>query len=308
MEDSRKVTQMFLPKTPVVYERLTCELRDFQKMLGELRLEWFSGYILVDCLSARYTVFLEKGEPVRVISFSQEKAVYSNIEAVRMQMEDTPACIQVVKLPWFSVDQMVRIPLYDCMYEHLLTDFVNFKKLLKTLEKNRHTGTMELQIGDRVHFLIFKYGIPQFSVLQYESSTKKESVEELIDMVERKGALINFYVPKDISLEKIFEMLGNSLLKKYGELNGKRLITYMIDEMNTFLEHFSDIAITDECYSVSRTPSDFREQEQIFKEILHHQIELFRVSVGRKTTYRVYNHLLQSVDKDVREIFREVIL
>jgi hypothetical protein len=82
----------------------------------------------------------------------------------------------------------------------------------------------------------------------------------------------------------------------------------MEEDMNTFLEQFDYIAITDGCCSVERMPDDFREQEQIFKEILHHQIELFITSVGRRTTYRIYEYLLQFVHEDVQEIFREVIL
>jgi hypothetical protein len=30
--------------------------------------------------------------------------------------------------------------------------------------------------------------------------------------------------------------------------------------------------------------------------------------VGRRTTDRIYDHLLQSVQEDIREIFRDVIL
>ena len=303
-----KVARMLLPKEPVRYEKPAHGLRDFQAMLGEFKLEGFSGYVLLDFPSAKFVVLLEKGDSVRVVDLSGEKELCTHIEAVRLHLEDAPGYAIVVELPWFCVDQMVRILLCDRLYENLLTDFVNFQKLLDTLEKKRHTGTMELQIGNRVHFLIFRFGIPQFSVLQYSTALKTEPPEELVTMVEKKGALINFYVPRDISFVNIFEMLGSGLLDKYSELNGKRLADYMGDELNTFLEQFEDIEIADGCYCISRVPDDFREQEKIFKEILHHQIELFNHSVGRRTTYRVYNHLLESVREDVREIFREVIL
>jgi len=299
---------MLLPKEPVRYEKSVYELREFQEMLGEFKLEGFSGYVSLDFPSAQYVVLLEKGSPIRVVDLSGEQELCIHMEAVRLQLENAPGYVLVVELPWFSVDQMVRILLCDCLYENLLTDFVNFQKLLDTLEKRRCTGTMELQIGDRVHFLVFKFGIPQFSVLQYGTALRTEPPEELITMVERKGALINFYMSRDVPFVKIFEMLGNGLLDKYAELNGKRLADHMGGEINTFLEQFDGITVTDGCYHILRAPDDFREQETIFKEILHHQIELFKVSVGRRTTYRVYNYLLKSVQKDVREIFREVIL
>lgn len=297
-----------LPKEPIHYEKSSCELRDIQEMLGEFKLEGFSGYILTNFPSVQYVILIEKGVPVRVVKLSEEEEVCTTMEAVRIQLEKTPAYIAVVELPWYSVDQMVRVLMGSPLYENLLTDFVNFQKLLNTVEKKRHTGIMELLVGTRVHFLVFKFGIPQFSVLQYNSAAAKEPVEELTSMVEQKGALINFYVPKDISFVKIFEDLSNGLLEKYAELNGKRLARYMKDEMNTFLEQFDYIAITDGRCCIEKVSDDFREQEQIFKEILHHQIELFITTVGRRTTYRIYDYLLQFIHKDVQGIFQEVIL
>lgn len=297
---------MLLPKEPVRYENPNCTLRDLQKMAGEFKLEGFSGYALLNFPSTQYVVLFEKGTPVRVTNFSKKKC--HSMETLRLLLKDNSAYLQVVELPWFSVDQMVRILICKCIYENLLTDFVNFQKLLNTLEKERLTGVMELQIGNRVHFLVFRFGVPQYSVLQYEFASKAESVEDLVAMLEKKGALINFYVPKEISFEKTFGILGNGLLEKYTELNGNRLRNHMENEMNTFLEKFDYITISNGCYSISRMPSDFREQEQLFKEILHYQIELFCKSVGRRTTYRIYNYLLRSVREEVREIFREVIL
>lgn len=299
---------MLLPKEPVYFEKLSCTLRDFQEMMGEFKLKGFSGYALLDFRSVQYVILFEKGALVRVINLSKRRDVCHTIERLRRHLEDDSAYMRVVELPWFSVDQMVRILMHKCIYENLLTDFVNFQKLLKTLEKNRSTGIMELQIGDRVHFLVFRFGIPQFSVLQYSSALKTEPVEDLVTMVEKKGALINFYVPKELSFEKAFEILGNGLLRKYAELNGTRLADRMEKEMNAFLEQFDYIAIANGCYHISHAPNDFRDQEELFKRILHHQVELFIGSVGRRTTYRIYNYLLQSVQREMREILREVIL
>lgn len=299
---------MLLSKEPQRYEKSACTLRDFQQMLGEFKLEGFSGYALLDFANIQYAVLLEKGIPVRIVNFSQNKESCSHLEEVRQQFENGPAYLVVVELPWFSVDQMVRILLCNPIYENLLTDFVNFQKLLNDIEKKRFTGTMELKIGNRVHFIVFKFGVPQYSVLQYSSALKREPVEELTTMVERKGALINFYAPADISLVRAFETLGNGLLTRYADLNGKRLADHMENEMNAFLEQFEYITISEGCYVISQMPDDCREQEQIFKEILRHQIELLTKSVGRRTADRIYDHLLQSVQKEVREIFRDVIL
>ena len=303
-----KVKSMLLPKEPVQYENAACALGDFQKMLGEFKLEGFSGYAFLDFLSAQYIVFFEKGVSVRVVKRSGKTESCAHLEAVRLKLEKTDAYLKVVELPWFSVDQMVRILMCSCIFENLLTDFVNFQELLRTIELKRHTGIMEVQIENRVHFLIFKFGVPLFSVLQYNSALRTEPAEELIAMVEKKGALINFYLPGDTSFVNIFEMLGNSLMGKYTELNGKRLADCMEHEIGVFLEQYDGITITDGCYHILGVPDDVREQEQIFKEILHHQIELFKASLGRRTTDRIYNHLLKSVSKDAREIFREVIL
>lgn len=299
---------MLLPKEPVQYEIIECTLKNFLEMVGELKLKGFSGYILLDFPSVRYVALFEKGSHIRVIDITGGREVCTHMEAVRVHLETTPAHVVVVELPWFSVDQMVRILMEGLLYENLLTDFVNFQKLLDTLEKERLTGTMELQVGNRVHYLIFRFGIPQFSVLQYTTSIPVEPPEELIAMVEQKGALINFYVPKDISFVEIFKMLSNGLLEKFAELNGKRLTLQMVSELNTYLEQYDYIAINDGCCCIERMSDDFREQEKIFKEILDHQVELLSMCVGRRTAYRIYEHLLQSIHEDVREIFREVIL
>ena len=299
---------MLLPKEPMRLEKLSCTMRDFQEMMGEFKLEGFSGYALLDFRSVQYAVLFEQGTLVRVVNLSKRKAACHTMERLRRHLEDSPAFVRVVELPWFSVDQMVRILMHERIFENLLTDFVNFQRLLETLEKKRSTGIMELQIGDRVHFLILRFGIPQFCVLQYDSALKTEPVEDLVTIVGKKGALINFYVPKEISFEKAFETLGNGLLEKYAELSGTRLANHMEKEMNAFLEQFDYVAIVDGCYHVSHVSDDFRDQEQLFKRILHHQVELFIASMGRRTTYRIYNHLLRSVQKEVRGILREVIL
>lgn len=38
------------------------------------------------------------------------------------------------------------------------------------------------------------------------------------------------------------------------------------------------------------------------------EIDIIKKQYLEEIGYRIYNHLLRSVDKDVREIFREVIL
>lgn len=287
------------------YQKAACTLRDFQEMMGEFRLEGFSGYMLLSFPHIEYTLLVEKGIPVRVMKLQQS---FSNIEAVRLQLEETPAYVFVVELPWFSVDQMVRIVMCNHAYENLLTDFVDFQRLLGTLEKERLTGIMEVQIGGRVHFMIFSFGVPQFSVLQYKSATKKEPVEELVQLVEKRGAVINFYIPKEMEFVSAFELLGNGILFKYAELNGKRLTEYMMNEMNKFLAQYEGITIKNGSYILEKVPDDCREQESLFKEIVHYQITLLEQSIGRRATYSMYNGLLRSLHDDVREIFREVIL
>jgi hypothetical protein len=299
---------MLLPKEPQCYEKAVCTMRDFHQMLEEFNLEGFSGYALLDFVDFQYAVLLEKGTPVRVVKFGKDTTACSDMQAVDRQLKGNSTYLIVVELPWFSVDQMVRILSYSPVYENLLTDFVDFQKLLENIEKMRFNGIMELGIGNRVHFLVFKFGIPQFSVLQYSSALRRESVEDLITMVERKGALINFYVPTDANLVEAFKILGNGLLDRYAELSGKRLATYVEHEMNAFLrQHENIIILTGGHYITSKVPDDFREQECIFKEILFREVDILQKSIGRRTTERIYGCLLQSVDENVREIFREVV-
>lgn len=295
---------MLLPREPVCYQKAACTLRDFQEMMGEFKLEGFSGYILLSFPHVEYTLLIEKGIPVRVMNVQS----VSTIEEVRLQFEETPAYVLVVELPWFSVDQMVRIVMCSRAYENLLTDFVDFQRLLGTLEKERLTGIMEVQIGSRVHFMVFSYGIPQFSVLQYNSAVKKEPVEDLVQLVEKRGAVINFYIPKEMEFVSAFEFLGTGILSKFSELNGKRLTGYMVNEMNTFLAQYEGITIKNGSYFLEKVPDDYREQESLFKEILRHQVTLLEQSIGRRATYAMYSSLLRSLHDDVREIFREVIL
>lgn len=298
---------MLLPKEPQRYEKPVCAIDEFHQMLEEFNLEGFSGYALLDFVDFRYAVLLEKGTPVRVVKFGKDTTACSDMQAVDRQLKGDSAYLIVVELPWFSVDQMVRILSYSPVYENLLTDFVDFQKLLESIERRRFNGIMELGIGNRVHFLAFKFGVPQFSVLQYSSALRRESVEDLTTMVERKGALINFYVPTDTDLVEAFKILGNGLLDRYAELSGKRLATYVEHEMNAFLGQHENIIIAGGHYITSKVPDDFREQEHIFKEILFREVDILEKSIGRRTTERIYGCLLQSVDENVREIFREVV-
>lgn len=299
---------MILPKEPMYYEKMDLDLIEFHKMLGEYKLEGISGYILLDIADFRYVIFLEKGIPIRVLHIQPRGEIISTLEDVRQALRKTSAYVKVVKLPWHIVDQMVRIIFFNPLYTNLLTNFVDFQDLLQTIEEKHQTGIMELLIRDRVHYLIIKFGIPHYCVLQYDSAVKQEPVNELLELVKRRGALINFYEPRDFSLFQAFKKIGDDLFKIYRDLYGRRLSNNFQKKMIEYLKQFENVQLKEGEYQITNVDNDIRYHEKIIKEILHHQIILLNQFLGRPTTYRVYTNLLNCLDPEIREIFREVIL
>jgi hypothetical protein len=191
---------MILPKGAVVHENLRTAFVDLNNFLQTLKEDNFTGYLQVSFWDYDGILFLEAGEIVNAFEQAQgkrrggEEAV-DNIVRMSKQKDGR---INVYRLPPEMVTILAGTSMKEPTYKDLSTEFTSLDKLIEKLNKENHSGYIDIALSDNKGggIIIFQEGEIVDAVMSDEKSEGvygKEMLNKIIDDVQKKGGTFNVY-------------------------------------------------------------------------------------------------------------------
>jgi hypothetical protein len=191
---------MILPKGETVHENLRTAYVDLNSFLQTLKDDNFTGYLQLSFWDYEGILFLEAGEIVNAMEEVQgirnggEEAVGNII----LKSKQGDGRINVYKLMPEMVTILASATMKEATYKDLSTEFTSLDKLLDKLNKENHSGYMDILLNDNQGkgIIFFQNGEIVEVVMSDEKSGLiygKDKLDNIIDGVLKKGATFNVY-------------------------------------------------------------------------------------------------------------------
>lgn len=294
---------MFLPEGAAKRNPASTEFVELEKLLDSFHQDLFTGWCEFRTRSKRIVLLFEEGGIKR--AFRLEKGTPTLLLPSRALEEcQISGEVRWAKLPPEVVDMMVRLLFCEQIHQNLSSIFVDFKKLLKSLEDG-FTGYLEIGIGKGVHYLFLENGGPR-SALYFSGDQliqDAEALEKIFGDAEVLKASINIYALRKVPLKEVFLQLSKDLLFKYSELKGPVLASEFWKKLSQCAQEFDEVGMGNLEFRLDSLPTDLRKQEEILVSLLQCQIEFFNEELGKKTVENLYLKLLEDLEPPMKELF-----
>ena len=252
----------------MIREGLAVGSSEVKDLVDEIKLKKLTGYLYIEFRNYTFVQLIEKGDLTngfRVIedqlySFSHlADAIYSLEGATVSFFGTSPGALQ----------GMLDMKFGDQIYGTLYTSFTDLGKLFQTLNQEKHTGSVEINLPDDSCVVLMEEGVPTEVVCSEEKKEKEgerereredEKLEKMLQSVFDKASSENGVVrvferrippaflypdpeeifiwsnPRRLKLEFAFGQLG----KEFEDLLDQKMTISQI--LNTLYVDFTEIA------------------------------------------------------------------
>ncbi|MGD2250505.1 MAG: hypothetical protein PVF58_19075 [Candidatus Methanofastidiosia archaeon] len=299
---------MFLPPGVSKYESIQVNLIDLDKFLDTLHQDFFTGYCKFTTDSHGIVLLFERGTPQRAFQCGDKNILLP----VSTACEKCTASeeVKAVVLPSVLVNMMCRLLFCVPRYQNLSTAFTDFKTLLVTLEDEKFTGYIEINIGKSVHYLSLEKGGPRAAYYVHspknELITGADALEALFNNIKR-GAHINVYPLEGVSLAAPFLHISKRLFSAYSELKGPILTKKFWEKLSQCTRGTAYVNVGNGEFILENFPTDPRVQEKILVPIMQCQIKLYSDELGAKKVKELYVNLVEKLKSPLKEVFGGVL-
>ena len=188
---------MILPKGQALHENLNASFIDFEQLLNELRANQFTGYLSLTGWKYLGVIFIDSGNLDNVIEEADGKRRTGLValETLRAKAKDRDGAISVFRLEGDLVALLASSAQRAALYEELTNDLTNFDRLMLKLEKEHHTGHIEVVLKDKdAGMIFFEKGATVAAFYSRNGSTVmgREAIVGLND-ASISGAVFNVY-------------------------------------------------------------------------------------------------------------------
>jgi hypothetical protein len=299
---------MFLPPGVSKYESIQVDLIDLDKFLHTLHQDFFTGYCEFTTGTHGIVLLFERGDPQRAFQCGDKNILLPVSTAC--QKCTTSEEVQAVVLPSVLVNMMCRLLFCTPRYQNLSTAFTDFKTLLVTLEDEKFTGYIEINIGRSVHYLSLEKGGPRAAYYLHSSKneliTGAEALEALFSNIKR-GAFINVYPLEGMSLAEPFLYISKKLFSAYSELKGPILTKKFWEKLSQCTKGTVYVNMGNGEFILENFPIDPRVQEKILVPILQCQIRLYSDELGAKKVEKLFVKVVKGLESPLKEVFGGVL-
>ena len=193
---------MILPKGPIVHENLRTVFVDLNNFLQTLKEDNFTGYVQVSFWDYEGILFLEAGEIVNAIEESSDRRRGGEeaVENIILMSKKQDGRINVYRLAPEMVTILASTSMKEATYKDLSTEFTSLDKLIEKLNKENHSGCIDILLNDKKGggIIFFQEGEIVEAVMSDEQFTKgkkfnKDMLNKIIEDVQKTGATFNVY-------------------------------------------------------------------------------------------------------------------
>src|SRR4030042_5854083 len=217
---------MILPKGETVHENLRTAYVDLNSFLQTLKSDNFTGYLQVSFWDYEGILFLEAGEIVNAIEEVQgkRKGGEEAVANIILKSKQKDGRINVYKLMPEMVTILASATMKEATYKDLSTEFTSLDKLFEKLNKESHSGYIDILLNDNKAkgIIFFQNGEISEVVMSDEKSGLiygKDKLHNIIDDVLKTGATFNVYragldsggeragISQAVDLQKVVEVI-----------------------------------------------------------------------------------------------------
>lgn len=191
---------MILPRTSIVHENLRTAFVDLNNFLQSLKEDNFTGYVQLSFWDYEGILFLEAGEIVNAFEESQGKKRGGEdaVESIMRMSKQRDGRINVYRLSPEMVTILASTSMNEPAYKDLSTEFTSLDKLIDKLNKENHTGYIDIALneGKGGGIIVFQDGKVVEAILFDERSSEiigREMLDKIIQDVQKRGATFNVY-------------------------------------------------------------------------------------------------------------------
>jgi len=191
---------MILPKGEMVHENLRTSFVDLNSFLQTLKEDNFTGYVQVSFWDYEGILFLEAGEIVNAFEEAQgrRRGGEEAVENIIRMSKQKDGRINVYRLAPEMVTILASTSMKEATYKDLSTEFTSLDKLMEKLNKESHSGYIDIMLSDGKGggIIVFQEGEVVEAVMSDEKSGGvygKDMLNKIIDDVQERGATFNVY-------------------------------------------------------------------------------------------------------------------
>jgi hypothetical protein len=193
---------MILPKGPIVHENLRTVFIDLNSFLQTLKEDNFTGYVQLSFWDYEGILFLEAGEIVNAIEESSDtrRGGEEAVENIILMSKQQDGRINVYRLAPEMVTILASTYMKEAIYKDLSTEFTSLDKLIEKLNKENHSGYIDIMLNDNKGggIIFFQEGEIVEAVMSDEKfgageKYDKDMLHKIIEDVQTTGATFNVY-------------------------------------------------------------------------------------------------------------------
>lgn len=190
---------MIFPKGQAVYENLNTSFTNFGELLLDLKANGFTGYIQISFWDYEGVLFLDAGNIVNAIEKAGEikSTGQEAVNAITAKVKEKDGTISVYHLSAEMVTMLTSVVKSQVIYADLTTDFTSLDKLIAKLQKEGHTGYIEVTMRDEkgVGIIFLQAGESIESILSTngDAIVGADVLPRIVETASTLGAAFNVY-------------------------------------------------------------------------------------------------------------------
>jgi len=190
---------MIFPKNNPVYENLNTSFTNVGELLVNLKENGFTGCVEVVFWEYEGLLLMDNGNVVNAVEEIEAQAFTGQeaVERVVSKAGEKDGAINVYRVNGEMVTMLSSIARSENIYQDLSTDFTSLEGLINKLQKEDHTGYIEVHLeGDQTTGFIFMLAgkvIDSLFSAGGEDITGKNMLPRIIEQAGLQGAVFNVY-------------------------------------------------------------------------------------------------------------------
>ncbi len=188
---------MKLPRGILVHENLNTAYTNFDQLLEDLIRNQFSGYVALSSWKYSGIILMDSGNLVSAVEELEgvRRTGPATLERVRARAKEKDVMVNVHGLDRKLVALVAGTTQSTPLYEKLSTDLTGLDRLISSLQKEKLTGHVEIELQDQSSGIIFLENGASIAAFYSVNGTTTVGVsaQENLEQASRNGAIFNVY-------------------------------------------------------------------------------------------------------------------
>jgi len=246
---------MIFPKKDSIYQNLNTSFTNFGELLVDLKENSFTGVVQVSYWEYEGVLLLDNGNIINAIEdiSGVVETGQNAVKSVTDKAKEKDGAISVYSQKGEMITMLASVAKSEIVYENLSTEFTSLEALVTKLQKEDHTGYIEVAFeGTDQHGYIFLLAgrvIEALLSIRGEEASGSTVMKRILELTSSSGAVFSVYkaaVEDALSESEMIRVSFNlpQLLEAWGVvISSAESVTDSLLGKKEFLNTFKDTLI-----------------------------------------------------------------